>query len=301
MDINVPYKQIIRSAIRFYMSRWFVKKWRTESIQLEHSGATMYVNQEENRGRALIILNGLSQPRLHHFWKQAVQHFQPNIAIDVGVNYGECLFSVTYPSGCRAIGIEANHQLKVYIERTRSSHPQRSNIEMVYALASDNSSTKQPFYVNKYWSGISSAVAGREWFKRWYHRQMVQQVSLDHVVAAETLEEARILFKIDVEGYEPKVLAGMRNIVERCPQMLGFMEFDSDYIQRAGYDIDLFLQFLYGHFDVRAYVSKKHLESIQGYSWHDLQEVFGKKSVHTDFIVASRNLTVPADIFHQPD
>jgi FkbM family methyltransferase len=238
---------------------------------------------------------------LHHFWLQAVRHFQPNIAIDGGVNYGECLFSVTYPNDCRAIGIEANHQLKAFIERTKSSHPQRSNIEMVYALASDNSSTKQPFYVNKYWSGISSAVAGREWFKKWYHRQMVQQVSLDHLLSAEALEEARILFKIDVEGYEPKVLAGMRSIVGRCPQMLGFIEFDSDYIQRAGYDVDQFLQSLYAHFDVRAYVSKKHLQSIQGYSWHDLQATFDKKSVHTDLLVTAHNMTVSADIFSRPD
>lgn len=293
MELSAPFWQIAKSACKFYLSQWFVKKWRRDAIPLPSSGARMFVDVRENRGRALFILEGQTQPRLHRFWQQAVHQWQPDYVLDVGVNYGECLFSVRYPEHCQIVGIEANLALKPYIERSKSTHPNHPQMRLHYAIASDQAMQQQTFYVNKYWSGISSAVSGRRFFKKMYQSHVVDQITVDSIWSTQPLENSKLLFKIDVEGYEPKVLAGMKTLIRRCPHMLGFIEFDSDYIERAGYEANQFLQTLSADFEVYAYLANERLVRITGFKMAELQRIFEANSIHTDFVIVSPNMQWP--------
>jgi FkbM family methyltransferase len=288
------YLDIMHASCRFLLSRWFIKRWRTEYIHLPPYNHIMYVNPLENRGRILCMLNGLTQPRLNIFWQSAIRDFQPTLVLDVGVNYGECLYSVRYPERCKIIGVEANLNLKPYIERSRKHHPDRERIHLVYAIASDVEQAKQTFYINKYWSGMSAAAIHGQSATNMYQRQSIKAITIDSLLKNRRNLEERILFKMDVEGNEQKVLLGMLQSLKQCQQALGIIEFDSKYLIAAGTEIDEYLRFLQDHFNVYIYMNDSQLLSVSNLTLAALQQCFKKKNIHTDFILASEGAELPA-------
>ena len=98
------------------------------------SSNILYVNSEENRGRALLISDGMTQKRLTQFWCNAVEVIRPDLTIDVGVNYGECIFSTIYPTHTKIYGVEANRNLLPYIKKSREAHPNKSQIRIFNVL-----------------------------------------------------------------------------------------------------------------------------------------------------------------------
>ena len=48
------------------------------------------------------------------FWRELVTHLQPHVAVDVGLNYGECLFGTNYPTSTRLFG---------FAERSTAGNP----------------------------------------------------------------------------------------------------------------------------------------------------------------------------------
>jgi hypothetical protein len=118
---------------------------------------TIFVNSEENRGRAMLISNGMTSKRLTNFWINAVNEYSPDLVIDVGVNYGECIFSTNYPNHTQIYGIEANRDLLKYIHQSREVHRNKAQIKIFNVFAADKEEEKT-FYVDKHWSGTSSAA-----------------------------------------------------------------------------------------------------------------------------------------------
>ncbi|MDL4843072.1 FkbM family methyltransferase [Aquibacillus rhizosphaerae] len=207
------------------------------------SARILYVNAKENRGRALLISNGTTQKRLHHFWTHAVKEYRPDLVIDVGVNYGECIFSATYPLESNIIGIEANRNLLKYINRSKDAHPNKAQISIINAIASDKELDENFFYIDKHWSGTSTASYIPK-------HSLVEKVPVSSITIDGFLDKDKnrsyrsVLFKVDVEGYEAFVLKGMTNLITNSPSLLGFIEFNSEYITKSGYDVEVFLNFL---------------------------------------------------------
>ncbi|MEH7177500.1 hypothetical protein [Neobacillus vireti] len=98
------------------------------------SSNSIFVNSEENRGRALLISNGMTQKRLTNFWSLAVKEYSPDVAIDVGVNYGECIFSTNYPPHTQIYGVEANSDLLKFIHQSKEVHPNKDQMKILMCL-----------------------------------------------------------------------------------------------------------------------------------------------------------------------
>lgn len=292
-DASFRYWDIARSTFRYILSRTMIKRWRTDRIVLPGSSHVLFVDPTENRGRVLYMTGGRTQPRLSFFWSTAVAAFEPDFVLDVGVNYGECLFSVSYPKRCRILGIEANPHLQSFIERSRKKHPNRSSIQTVYAMASDEEHEKRSFYIHKYWSGLSSAIRGQSASPDRFREHEIRSVTVDALLSKYPLERSKLLFKIDVEGHEENVLKGMLHTIARCPRMLGFIEFDSKYLSGSGTDVNAFLTFLQERFSIYVYPSNQELVHIRQISMEKLQHLFKKKHIHTDFILASSPALLP--------
>lgn len=292
-ESSFRYWDILKSTARYVLSRTIIRKWRTDRIVLPGSSRVLYVNPTENRGRILYMTGGMTQPRLNLFWNQAVATFRPSLVVDVGVNYGECLFSVTYPKRCHVIGIEANPNLLPYIERSKKVHPNRKRIQTVYAMASDEEHEEQSFYIHEYWSGLSSASLGKANVPKHYKQHFIASITIDSLLGKHSLHKEKILFKIDVEGHEEKVIKGMLQSIEHCPQMLGFMEYDSKYLAKSGTDANAFLEFLQERFDLYVYLNNQELVRFGQISLGKLQKLFKKQNIHTDIILASRGVIIP--------
>lgn len=245
-----------------------------------HSSNKIFVNTGENRGRALLISNGMTSRRLTNFWAKAVNEISPDLVIDVGVNYGECIFSTNYPAHTQIYGIEANRDLLKYIYQSREVHYNKAQIKIFNIFAADKEEEKT-FYVDKHWSGTSSAA-----YRPAHHmieQTTVRSVTIDSIVD-EDVTEKNILFKVDVEGYEAFVLRGMTELIQKSNSALGFIEFNSEYLEKSGVNLSDFLRFLQQNFSVYIY-SKNELVNGSQLTISDLHNLFGSTYIHTDMIL----------------
>lgn len=244
------------------------------------SSNKIYVNSEENRGRALLVSNGMTQKRLTNFWIKAVNELSPDLVIDVGVNYGECIFSTNYPHHTHIYGIEANRELLKYIHRSRDAHLNKEQIKIFNVFAADKEEEKT-FYVDKHWSGTSSAAYRPA--HDMIEKTTVSSVTIDSIIEEDAMNK-NILFKVDVEGYEAFVLKGMTELIRKSASALGFIEFNSEYVEKSGVNANDFLQFLQQNFSVYIYFKNKLVNGSQ-LTLSDLHKLFGANYVHTDLIL----------------
>lgn len=244
------------------------------------SSNKIYVNSEENRGRALLVSNGMTQKRLTNFWIKAVNEFSPDLVIDVGVNYGECIFSTNYPNHTHIYGIEANRELLKYIHLSREAHQNKEQIKIFNVFAADKEEEKT-FYVDKHWSGTSSAAYRPA--HDMIEKTTVSSVTIDSIIEEDTMNK-NILFKVDVEGYEAFVLKGMTELIQNSASALGFIEFNSEYVEKSGVNANDFLRFLQQNFSVYIYIKNELVNGSQ-LALSDLYKLFGANYVHTDLIL----------------
>ncbi|MGG7621248.1 FkbM family methyltransferase [Bacillus coreaensis] len=252
-----------------------------EKIKLSCSHS-LYVNPKENRGRALLIGNGVTQKRLSNFWANSVNKLKPDLVIDVGVNYGECIFSATYPSNTAIYGIEANSTLLEYINRSKEEHPNKSQIHIINAIASDTDGEDKVFFIDKHWSGTSSATYIPS-------HNLIEKVSVTSVKIDSLFSGQRsfrtVLFKVDVEGYETLVLKGMTNLFIKSESIVGFIEFNSEYIEKLGVAVDDFLNFIKEYFSIYVYREDDSIMEATHLGFMDLKNLFGTRYIHTDLIL----------------
>jgi FkbM family methyltransferase len=210
-----------------------------KKITLLESNTILYVDGDDNRGKWLINRNGVTQPRITGIWRKIIQKWQPTIAIDVGVNYGEIMLSTVYDHHTQIVGIEANKLLGRCIDKSIKEHPNASQIKMIYALAADKDAVENTFFVDKEWSGSSSVVQNNE---HRFESQKVKSMTIDSLFADQALVEERLLFKIDVEGYEQFVLHGMNRLINESGSCMGIIEFSSEFLERVG--ISMYISFI---------------------------------------------------------
>ncbi|MCM3667980.1 FkbM family methyltransferase [Mesobacillus maritimus] len=248
------------------------------------STTVLYVNPDENRGRALLISGGVTQSRVKHFWEKAVHRYSPDLILDVGVNYGECMFSTIYPKHCKIIGIEANHHLLKYLHQSKVEHPNQEQMTIIHALAADKEDEQKDFFIDRHWSGTSSAS-----YKPAH--QMIETIPVRTMKIDSLLKEEngfqRILFKVDVEGYEAFVLKGMSEILKQCQVAIGMIEFNSVYLSKSGVNPEEFYDYLQFHFKIYVYITEYDLREASGLSYTALSNLFEKDYIHTDFILVT--------------
>ena len=206
----------------------------------------IYLDPRENRARSVLGDLGRKQQSLRELWQRSVDALRPDIVIDVGVNYGEFLFTASYPHTARIIGVEANPRLHEWIGRSAAQHPNRAQIEMVCALATERCSEGQTFYVDPKWSGRSSGMEVRSGLEQ----IEVPTITLDSLFDVEALKGETLLFKIDVEGFEPKVLQGMGALVRHCARVVGIVELNVRSLRPLGLTLETYQQQLSTTFHV---------------------------------------------------
>lgn len=183
------------------------------------------------------------------FWKAFNQHLQPAVAVDVGVNFGECLFSERYAERTHVFGFEANPRIAPFLEKSSAEHPDGNRITLTHGLVSDEAAENVPFFVNPRWSGGASAVAslnnepGTLSFK-------LPARTIDSVIPRDLLRKQCLLFKMDIEGYESRAFGGFWQTLDAVALAVGFIEFDSSYITAAGESPKSYFQRLAQRFDI---------------------------------------------------
>ena len=202
-----------------------------------------YVHADDKLLSPWIIINGQYEPDLT---EQIVKRLKPNSnCIDVGANFGyyTCLMSKHCPEG-KVVAIEPNkavYDLALDNVRINFLH---ERVNVIHAAAGDREGEIM-VYERVGRSGNSSiAPAGAVFTDSMVEPPerscMVDLTPLDRL--QDRLNGRIDIIKIDVEGAEPMVLAGTREIVERNPSLAIFMEWSPGQIRHAGFDVPRFCE-----------------------------------------------------------
>ncbi|MBT5020759.1 MAG: FkbM family methyltransferase [Planctomicrobium sp.] len=284
-------QQSFKDSIKnfYYDSRIYLKYGTTspEVISLPFTNRSLSIDPDDPRARKkLIIKSGLRgrTSRNQLFWQTAIQEFRPQTVLDIGFNYGECMLSTTYEPGARLFAFEANQGLEPYIEQSLSKHPNQEQIECHFKLVSDTIE-ETDFWVDKEWSGCSSAARPNvEQSPEKYEKKSVASVTIDHVLKSSHCDQEKLFFKLDVEGYEYRVLLGMQETIEQTQEILGFVEFDPTLLRRAGENVHEYWDFLRNQFNVYAFEKDGDWRSYQHLDMLELEFLCGDK-FHTDLLL----------------
>lgn len=243
----------------------------------------IYTNASESRGQWLINSNGITQPHITNLWRKAVSIINPTIVIDVGVNYGEIIFSADYLPDVRIIGIEANEDLRPFLQKALAGHPNENQIQLIYGLASENDGFEKTFFIDKFWSGKSSAVPGISVNTK---LQQVKTLRIDSLFPEKNLSQQKLLFKIDVEGYEGYVLKGMERLLGETDESIGLVECNNQFLINSGTSMDDFFDILARHFHV-FYPKGNELIKFTNVNHQTIRNFFGKDDIQADFLVTT--------------
>lgn len=221
-------------------------------------GTELFVDVSEPRGTALLRSRAGGQPHLKRVWQRGVQALEPDLVVDVGANYGEFCFVPKYPSGTKVLAVEANPGLTPWLRKSHAVHPNRENIALVHGIAAEDAGKNQVIYIDPEWSGRSS-ILNRNAAKP----VEVRTVSVDSEVHKLRSNGKILLFKIDVEGYEAAVLAGMQATLGAATTALGIIEFDCDLLRRTGSDPSEIMEGLLQQFGVFFFTDDYRLQRFQ--------------------------------------
>lgn len=247
------------------------KKYGTPRPQRARMAGTMHslhVDVGDPRGEALARGFCRGQPALKRLWRAAIDRLQPDWVIDVGANYGEFVFLPRYPSHTRVVAVEAQPSLAPYLMQSRDEHPDREAIELIWALAADAPAEAQTFYVDTAWSGRSSAMRTAKMADVMEYR--VGVTSMDAELADRIQSGSALVFKVDVEGYEPLVLQGMSRLLERCERVVGLVELHRRNLDDLGVDVAAYLDRLRERYSVMALLADGTVLSLERGHHEDL-------------------------------
>lgn len=253
MAQNLP-KKIENTVKTGILSGLTILRWGTPrpTRVKPHAGVSeISINPDDALARKKLVHDTLRRKLRFHrmFWKQMCEQTDADMALDVGVNYGECLFTPAYRTGTAAIGFEANPQIEPYLEQSKAWHPQGDQIHLCPALVGDAHGGEAEFHIDTLWSGSSSAARLFDEVGR-YQVVSRPKVSIDGTVREKGLTPKGIVFKIDVEGYESYVIAGMMQTLASAQWAVGLIEFNPVFASAAGVDVRSYYERLQSDFHV---------------------------------------------------
>jgi FkbM family methyltransferase len=213
----------------------------------------LHVDKSDNRGKYLLQCGGVTQPHVALLWRALIKRLVPSLVLDVGTNYGEIALGCRYAPSTKLCLFEPNPYILPFLKQSIDSHLDRERIILFEQAAADNR-TEVDFYLDRKWSGTSSAAGElrdpTNTFKgtteETFECIRVSTVTLDDVVSSAGLDcqSESIVFKIDAEGYEKKILDGFSKTLAKAKIFAGIIEFNRRALQQASTDPDDFLKYL---------------------------------------------------------
>jgi FkbM family methyltransferase len=179
------------------------------------AGRRIYVDREDHRAWRMAIHRGALDADAIRIWKQLVEWCQPDLVLDVGANYGEVVLSTSYPRDADVHVFEPNPKLLPHLRRSLAATDLGATVHPVAVTTTTGTAALN---IDPRSSGNSS-LEPRQFDTR---PLTVDTAPLDELVPG---GHQRCVFKIDVEGAEPKVWASMTDTLAGCARWCGVVEY----------------------------------------------------------------------------
>ncbi len=209
--------------------------------------ARMYMDPADNRTAVVAKLEGVVQPAVFQAWSRLIRALSPELILDVGSNYGEMVLPLLLGPNAAVHAFEPNPTVAEHLRRSVATHVQRDAFT-VHAVAVSDQVGERPFNIDRKWSGTSSLDYRREDspFKgdgaQHFDTVVVPVTSIDAFVGTRAVAlspDATVALKVDVEGHEPQVFAGARELLQRR-RFFAIFEFSRGQLELSGFDAGSF-------------------------------------------------------------
>ncbi len=261
------------------------------AIQLPGCDYFLEIDPTDRRARQILVRDGIrgKVSKGARLWKTFNDGFKPEVLVDVGLNYGECLMGSTYPKTAALFGFEANPHVFECASRSRKNHPNEAQLTFFNILITDVAGAEQSLFVDPNWSGTATAVEGLIRSKETVKEYKISADLLDNLIPKSAVAGKRMMFKIDIEGYEPKALKGFTQMIGEAQEVIGLIEFDTRFLRMAKTDPNQFLADLNQVFRVFSCGPRRKIQFSEVRSLADLPPPRdAASSQHTDLLLIKR-------------
>ncbi len=239
------------------------------------------VNPGDLRARNMLLQKGVRYYSSVQFFIYSCAYFLPvDIFLDIGANYGECLFALPLYKKVKVRGYEANAGLLKYLKKSKTYNDDLHDLAITWYAVTNRAGEMISFYIDTEWSGKSSALLMKN--QGSVLRIDVPTTSIDHEM--NQLGGCKMLLvKVDVEGFEPLVVEGAAKVNRDIPNIIYLLEFDSKFLMRGGIEPKAFFNKLAAQFRVYK-LSYRHINPVKDFMHLSAQQQ-GSSRIHVDLIL----------------
>jgi FkbM family methyltransferase len=242
------------------------------------------INPADRRVQSQLLRHGVRHmTKIQALIYTFVSRFKPELFVDVGVNYGECLFGLPFNSKTKIVGFEANPNLLPYIEKSKIYNDDL-DVRLVSCACSDVADQPISFFINNRWSGNSTAVPDPQNMGGPDLTEVqVSTTTLDKELLGIVPADSTVFVKVDVEGFEPKVILGAKQFNDSVKNLVYLIEFDTSFLERGELPPEKFFLRLAEEFTI--YLAQRGAVARIG-SYEELSGLADARArIHCDFLL----------------
>ena len=223
MPIYFPYKSVLRTRLPYpyFACQRLVGKIATLILRLRGMKFPYYFNDSHR----IDLLFHDCEPDVGKSARSLIA--MGETVLDIGANVGllSCVFADSVGPDGRVFVFEPDPYTATFLKH----NVRRFGQVRVFEIALSDKSGTANLFLNAQ-SGTSNSLADRSDASE---TVSVECLTLDDFLKREPLEQIHLI-KIDVEGFEPRVLAGMAETVKAHPEMAMIIEYCPENLGLAG-------------------------------------------------------------------
>ena len=216
------------------LTNWTIRKLLPKQVEIH--GATVVLNPTDPVVSGALHF-GVYEKAETRFFQSACRDGMPCLDVGANLGYYTALAARAVGPNGRVLAVEPDPDSFGYLEQTIAANAV-GNVEAFPVAASDAPATL-PLLISTDNRGDNRLYASGE------DRPQVEVAArpLDALLRENKIDTVDLI-KIDVQGYEPKVIAGLRETITASPNLTLLTEFWPQGIDEAGEDANEFLQTL---------------------------------------------------------
>ena len=216
------------------LTNWTIRQLLPKQVEIH--GATVVLNPTDPVVSGALHF-GVYEKAETRFFQSACRDGMTFLDVGANLGYYTALAARAVGPNGRVLAVEPDPDSFGYLEQTIAANAV-GNVEAFPVAASDAPATL-PLYISTDNRGDNRLYASGE------DRPQVEVAArpLDALLRENKIDTVDLI-KIDVQGYEPKVIAGLRETITASPNLTLLTEFWPQGIDEAGEDANEFLQTL---------------------------------------------------------
>ena len=234
MLAELVYCYLLRPWPLRQLTNWTIRKLLPKQVEIH--GATVVLNPTDPVVSGALHF-GVYEKAETRFFQSACRDGMTFLDVGANLGYYTALAARAVGPNGRVLAVEPDPDSFGYLEQTIAANAV-GNVE-AFPVAASDAPAILPLYISTDNRGDNRLYASDE------ERPQVEVKArpLDALLRENKIDTVDLI-KIDVQGYEPKVIAGLRETITASPNLTLLTEFWPQGIDEAGEDANEFLQTL---------------------------------------------------------